>query len=598
MRQQRITDLFPKVSGGAAHAVTPRASGFMKLPPGIRQTIYGLAGLEQDTKEKFIDLNMWNYREPTTTPFEDGCSADAELSRLSRLHVNWKSRIPVNLFHVSRAIHDEVEEVFYRSHIWGVSASGAGGLDVLEGLSRKAVTAMRFLLISLTPCGCRGCVPTGGACIHPIPVDARLELDIYRTQHSGIVERGYSSLSQEDAEAHGNSNKRPLDVCSSLDRRTVAQWDRICEKLAQHAEPRRFSLYVHCVVKDYKTAERIAKPLRRLQLLGDLAISFGQRNNNSSPPAPHDEQLLLELAKATAQATKYRFSFPFMDLPTELQLHILEFTNLVVSDGFECMWIGGRLALSRRNKNGSNEEMIETSRADGYYAWLLAEAFCAKRNLAFRDRCRCNKFPVSYLLVSRRFRNLALEVFYRRNQFVASYNNFGWCNTVTTTHGWNAPPLTHVLEHITRLILIAPIRRNVMATIGFTRLVELLRAHACLPSLTLELHVRDVHPRHDVVAALRRVPGIYGEARRRRRHTEIYSIIFRNIRKKLAAAGLKAFLLYLWWENYDPQVTGDDVEERRAMEREKEKEVMGEAYDSENWGKELQRKPFARRSIW
>jgi hypothetical protein len=109
----------------------------MKLPPGIRRTIYGLAGLEQDTKETFIDLNYWNYREPTT-PFEDGCSADAEFSGLSRLYVNWKSRIPVNLFQVSRAIHDEVEEIFYRSHIWGVSASGAGGLDVLEGLSPES----------------------------------------------------------------------------------------------------------------------------------------------------------------------------------------------------------------------------------------------------------------------------------------------------------------------------------------------------------------------------------------------------------------------------------------------------------------------------
>jgi hypothetical protein len=449
--------------------------------------------------------------------------------------------------------------------------------------ARKAVTAMRFLLISLTPCGCSGCVLTG-PCTHPIPADARLE------QHSGIAERGYSSLSQEDAEG----NKRPLDIRSSLDRRTVGQWDRICEKLAHHAEPRRFSLYVHCVVKDYKTAERIAKPLRRLQLLDDLAISFGQRN---SSPAPHDEQLL-ELAKATVQATKYRFSFPFMDLPTELQLHILKFTDLV-RDRFEYIWLGGRLALGRRNKDGSNEEMMEASRADGHYAWLLAEAFCAKRNLAFRDRCRCNEFPVSYLLVSRRFRNLALEVFYGRNRFVASYNNIRWCTaTVTTISGWNAPPLTHVLQHITRVILVASIRHNVRATIGFNRLVELLRAHARLPSLTLELHVRDVHPRDDVVAALRGVLGVYHETRHRRRHTEIYRIIFRNIRKKLAVAGLKAFLLYLWWENFDPQITGDDVEERRAMEREKEKEAMGKGYDSENWGKELQRKPFPRSSLW
>jgi len=570
----------------------------MTLPPSTRRTIYGLAGLEQDTKEAFIDLNHWAYRKPTTLP-EDGCSAETESSGLSCLHVNWKSRIPISLFHVSRAIHDEAEEAFYRSHLWGVSASGAGGLDVLESLSRNAVTAMRFLLISLTPCGCNSCFLTG-ACTHPIPVNVRLEIGVRTTEPGRDVGFSYRSPSQEDEEAY--RNQRPLDIRSSLDRRTVAQWDRICEKLAHHTEPRRFSLHVHCVVKDYETAERIARPLRQLQLLGDLAISFGQRKNNSPVASTQDEKLLA-LAKATVQAAKYRPSFPFFShLPTELQLHILSFTHLV-RDKFEYVSIGGRLMLSRRNENGSQEQMTEVSRVDGHYAWLLGEAFCARKSVAFRDRCRCNGYLVSYLLVSRRFRDLSLEIFYRCNHFVAAYNDISWCTTTGTTtttivRGWNAPALPHVLQHITRLTLIASIRRNVRATAGFTRLVELLGAHARLPSLTLELHVRDTHYRDDVVAALRGERGVPGEARGRRRHTEIYRTLIRNVRKKLAAAGLKAFLLYIWWDNYDAQMTGDDVEERRALEREKEKEAMGTAYDSEKWGKELERKAFPRSRMW
>jgi len=583
MRQKRITELFPTAGAGAVAATFP-ISNFTKLPPNVRQTIYGLAGLKQNTKESFIDLNCWGCQKPAT-PLLDGCSARTESEDPARLRVNWNSRIPVNLLLVSRAIHHEVEEALYRSHVLGVSASGPGGLDVLENLSPKAMKAMRCLLISLTPCGCSGCFLTR-VCTDPTSVDVRLGLSTYGCE--GRFD--YSAASWEDKEAY--SNEMPLDSRSSIDNRTVAQWDRICSKLAHHVEPRLFNLYVHCVVKDFKTAELVAKPLRRLKLLKDLGISFGRRK---TLPASHDEQLF-SLAEAAVQAAKYRPSFPFFDLPTELQLHVLSFTHLFCNE-FDLMYMGKEWALSRRNSDGSDGEMIEPLRMDGHFAWLLAKAFCAESNIAFRDRCCCNRVPASYLLVSKRFRDLALELFYGRNRIVVRFNDIRWC-TVVGAQSWSAPPLTHVLQHITRLTLIASISRNVGATIGFTHLLELLRAHARLPSLTLELHVRDKHDRDDVVAALHGVPGVPGKARRRRRHAEIYRVIVRQVRKKLAGGGLKAFLLYLWWENFDPRLKGDDVEERRELEREKEIEAMGKGYDSEKWGKELQRKAFPRSRMW
>jgi len=586
MRQKRITELFPKAGAGTV-AATFSISPFTKLPPNVRQTIYALAGLEQNTTEAFIDLNCWGYQQPTT-PLQDGYSAKTESEDLARLRANWKSRIPVNLLLVSRAIHDEVEEALYRSPILGVSASGPGGLDVLENLSPKAMKAMRCLLISLTPCGCAECFLTR-VCTHPVSVDVRLELGTYGR------EGGFdcSSASWEDKEAY--RSERPLDSRSRIDNGTVAQWDRICSKLAHHVEPRLLSLYVHCVVKDFKMAELVVKPLHRLKLLNDLGVSFGQRK---TLPASHDEQLV-SLAKATVRAATYRPRFPFFDLPTELQLHVLSFTHLI-RDEFDLMYIDKGWVLSRRNDNGSDEERIQPSRVDGHFAWVLAKTFCAESNIAFRDRCGCNRVPTSYFLVNKRFRGLALELFYGRNRIVAMFNDIRWCTVVGTRghHSWTAPPLTHVLQHITRLALIAPIRWKVGVTIGFTHLLDLLRAHARLPLLTLELHVRDAHERDEVVAALHGVPGIPGSARRRRRHAEIYRIIVRQVRKKLAGGGLKAFLLYLWWANFDPRLAGDDVKERRELEREKEIESMGKGYDSEKWGKELQRKAYPRSSLW
>ncbi|KAK0625932.1 hypothetical protein B0T14DRAFT_508790 [Immersiella caudata] len=589
MRQRRITEFSPTVGAGVAPAA-PSVSKFTKLPPNVRQTIYGHAGIQQDTTEAFIDLNHWSNQQPAIEHEDDYYySARAESEDRARLHVNWKSRIPINLLLVCRAVHDDVEDALYRSHIWGVSASGPGGLDVLENLSPRAMKAMRCLLVSLTPCGCTGCFLTG-ACTHPISADDRLEhLGTYSC--SGRFDWRESSWKSEVA----HRCERPLDSRSSLDRRSAAQWDRICSKLARHAEPRLLSLYVYCAVKDVKTAEQlVVKPLRRLSLLKDFGISFGPR---TTVPSSHGEQLFA-LAKATVQATTYQPSFPFLDLPAELQLRVLSFTHLVY-DEFELVYTGGReWALSRQGSESSGGKVMELSQVDGRFTWLLDKAFCAKSSIAFRGRCYCcNRVPASYFLVNRRFHALASEVFYGCNHIVAAYNDIGWC-TAAGARGWDAPPLTHVLQHIRRLTLIASIRCNVNATIGFAHLLDLLRAHARLPSLTLELHVRDAHDRDDVVAALRGVPGIPGKARRRGRHAEIYRVMVRHVRKKLASGGLKVFLFYLWWENFHPWLTGDDVDERRALEREKETEAMGQGYDSGKWGKEMQRKAFPRSRLW
>jgi len=592
MRQKRITEFFPTTQVGmAAAAAAPSISSFTKLPPNVKQTIYRLAGLEQDTTETFIDLNHWSGQQPATKLQDGYDTARTGSEDRAALHVNWESRVPINLLLVSRAIHDEVEDALYRSHIFGVSASGPGGLDVLENLSPRAMKATRCLLVSLTPCGCTGCFWTGG-CVHPIAADVRLE---YLSTCSRNGRFDWSELSCESEVAH--RSERPLDSRLSLDRRTAAQWDTICSKLARYAEPRLLSVYVYCAVKDFKTAEQlVVKPLRRLKLLKDLGISFGQPK---TAPDSHGDQQLFSLAKATVQAATYQpTSFPFFELPTELQLRVLSFTHLV-QDGFDLVYIGGRdWALVRRGSEGSGERMVEFSQVDGRFAWLVAKAFCAESSIAFRSRCCCcNRVPASYFLVSRRFRALALELFYGRNRIVAAYNNIGWC-TVGGARGWDAPPLTHVLQHITRLTLIAGIRWSVNATIGFGHLLDRLRAHARLPCLTLEIHVRDAQGRDDVVAALRGVPGVPGKARRRGRHAEIYRVIVRHVRKKLASGGLKAFLLYLWWENFDPRLTGDDVDERRALEREKETEAMGQGYDSGKWGKELQRRAFPPSRFW
>ncbi|KAK0716331.1 hypothetical protein B0H67DRAFT_582880 [Lasiosphaeris hirsuta] len=606
MRQKRITEFFSQPTSMAAKTPAADSGGFMKLPANVRRAIYDFAGIGQDagTTDDIIDLNCWSRgRQLTASPLQNshyGDIASEDREKSARVCVNWKSRIPINLLHVSHAIHDEVEKALYQRHAWGTSASGHGGLDLLENLSAQAVRAMRCLFVSLTPCACDGCVITG-VCPYPIPVDLRFHL----STRERWPDRDFEPTPCTWEHINSYRIERPLDLRSSLDRRTIAQWERVCTKLARHAEPCRLSLYVQCAVRDVRTAERVTRPLGRFTSLEDLGVSFGQRAKNAL--GPHDKSLS-SLASAIVQAATHQPSFPFFDLPTELQLHVLSFSHLV-HNSFDLKYVAGRPLLSRLKDDGSEEEIVEFSRLDGRRAWLVDEAFCAESgNVASRGRCHQCNAPAAYFLVSKRFRDLALELFYGQNRIVAQYNDIRWCTAGNSNANWNtlgrqptameSLPLPHVLlRHVTRLTLVASIRHCVRATAEFTLLVELLGAHACLPSLTLELHTRDAHSRDEVLASLGGIPAVHGRARRQRRHTEIYRIIFRNIQKRLATRGLKAFLLYMWWEGFDPDPAGDDVETRRALERRKEKEIMGAGYDSGKWGKELQRKSFPRAGI-
>lgn len=583
MKQKRITDFFPTAVSLAGAA---KPASFLSLPTHVRRAIYLHAGVEQGT-ENFIDLNCWSHRQPDWSVYDDDTDdSDSEngepiVPRKAPFHPNWKSKIPVNLLQSSRVVHDEVEEIIYQSHVWGASSSGPGGLDVLENLSPRAINSMRSLLVSLTPCACSGCVATG-TCPHPIPAHVRLYFGVQDKWASRTSDLAYNLDDSISGDENTWGNETPLDVRTRRDRCTLVQWDRICDRIAKYAQPRSLNLHVFCIVKDVATAELITSPLSKLAPLNGLGILFEQRKGT---PHPCREQLS-SLARTTIQHVKYQARFPFFRLPTELQLHVLSFTNLVLR-GWEVKYCSGwRPKLSCPNEDGDGEHTRDFARMDGTHAWLLAEAFCANGNIGCSDFYCCHQLPVSFFLVSRRFRDLAYELFYGRNRIVASYNDITWYTGVDkkkATMKWdlNSPPLVHVLQHITHLTLTAYVPRNLSTMDRFLRLNKLLRAHTRLRTLTLELHVHDRHTRDETLAALAGV--VRGVPRPSRRHAEIYRLIFQSIRKQLAGAGLKAFFLYLWRD--DPNF--GTLEERREIEREKERQVMGDGYSSERLGKEL-----------
>jgi len=111
--------------------------------------------------------------------------------------------------------------------------------------------------------------------------------------------------------------------------------------LIPRIEPKKLNLYLVCDSADIQSARGIAGPLLQLPLLKDCAIRFGRIDCRSY--STETKRQLQQLAANTTLRLTGRLNvqaFRFLDLPQEIQLKILEFTDLVTP--YDIQWIGKR----------------------------------------------------------------------------------------------------------------------------------------------------------------------------------------------------------------------------------------------------------------
>lgn len=590
-RQSKITDFFAlvgtsnSVPQGQIVSSSSSQVSFLDLPRHIRERIYEEANIGGN---KFIDLNFWTI--------EDGCLQDhneqplnwvpAPVADCSCANGHWsrfyEEPFPTALLRAgSRLIHDEVQAKLYAQNVFAVSLLGPNGLHPLEMLSHAALRELRVLIVSLRPCKC-----LTSFCSR---IDWGYgECGVWPRPRGEYFSRALQSLSLRSTQ-----HRRPLGCVSRTDKLTLARWQRICARLASSIRPRQLKLYLVAETADEQTANAILDPLRRMPVVKEAAIHLGT----------HLESIdFRSLARNTTLGLMKKLHYPpfrLMDLPLELQMNILKHTDLVAK--LSMVWDPSerlRHQGSWRNCSGHIENSLDRA------------IFCSlEHSGTFSPRCQCRVSPLPYFLVSKAFAVIARSVFYASNEFKLLPCRWGLMDQIAgqvdaqegdCCYELTLPSfLRHIpheyTTHLTHLTLVLPpmaptfhLRPGQDGGWGdWVAAVALLAQLADLSRLTLEVHFSDQNllPYEPLAAADPDTLLHQSMRARKRRDAMLETAMLDTYRRVIEPLerlrpGLRALLVYVAWP-----LCKNAHEDRKANEKMLEEMIMGEGYDSAQWGK-------------
>jgi hypothetical protein len=528
---------------------------FLALPRVVRERIYALANLSPN---RFIDLNCWTQHR---------CSSINSLVEEPNPHIDMQLYIerqyeeehpphplPISLLFVCKVVSQEAQEILYRTNCFAISQRKPGGLRGLERLSALAIQNVHTLFIHLTPCTCLAphCIKT--------------------PRQSPHVATSFSTLAFAScfASPRKQSHHRKLSTKSRSDRLRLAQWERVCHRLAEHIVPGQLSLYLISHVEGMPAAKRILQPLLQLPTLRNCGICFGV------PSHTYYEELrglaaavVPRLTAAVALAPQK--SFPFHRLPRELQLQILADSSLVQEASVRI--VNGK--LSRYCLMHSCDRARLT--LDDSQVGLTLASFCTKRCAAFRTGCSNASWATYFTQVSllnKSLADLATDVFFSYNAFsIHTWNaNFVSQDNINLAgiHTFLERLSSHALGRMRRLTLLLPPISDLSLVDGLLnwRLwqasIQVLASKATLPILSLTVEIGSYWGENE---------GFDTRAHSTLRILQAYEK--EVVRPLLQLRGLKRLFLYV------PCPFGRDNEEARLqVERRLEQMVMGVDYDA------------------
>ena len=288
--------------------------------------------------------------------------------------------LPIGLLLVSSAIYSEVMTMFYSENRFKICLTAPGGLTALFRMSPAALQAMTCLHVRLNNCGC---VPG-----HVCSLDNRPRSQPFffscPSCHRSCKCGTELPLSSQDAELG------PL----------LLEWQNLTTHLARHLRSYQLRLSVVCDTLDQQVARQIVQPLQELPLLTGCAIRLGQSPNPRL-------RLLAETAtrQAMGQPPIPSTIFPWQDLPSEIQLRVLSYSDLVAPRlvEWEEGWGLGRSACCQQCTDS------------------LETCCCPSLHAAFSSLgCRCWQWPSELFLVNKTWREQALRIAYSSNSFSVS----------------------------------------------------------------------------------------------------------------------------------------------------------------------------------
>ena len=368
---------------------------FTDLPPSVRRRIYIMAGLvrvcpislntEGLSKAEYLEECREWCLEVSPPAFDLNAQASWRCfyrrKRFMKQTINVSPEgfdcvcipLPCGLLRVSRAIHDEVSSILYSENKFRICRSDHGGLSSLFTLSPAALQFMTSLSIGLNACSC---VPD-----HLCPDQWSLEKQCPECHDSCRLGRDL-----------------PISVKQSDSRLFISEWKQFLRQLAAHLYPAQLRLSVVCDTLDYATAKEITEPLLQLPQLAECSIRLGQAQDSA--------------LHFLAQATVYQLTgqpshhlnkpFNFSALPEEIQVTILGHTDLV--SPVDIGWT-----------NGAGLELPSCCMR---CTDALEACCCAVLHAAYSSKsCDCWVMPSAIFLVSKKVHEYATEIFFSQNTF-------------------------------------------------------------------------------------------------------------------------------------------------------------------------------------
>lgn len=368
----------PRTTSHFVVAETEMMANFLELDFALRQRIYCAAGLVTNR-----DIYL---------------SSSARAERRASQHQSPDLQPVLNMMLVCPAIYSDVFPLLYSTNRLIVRHKKAGDLYSLCSLSHSALNRITNLTIHLNVVSC-------GRHHH-----------CYRSSTFDVDPPGYYDT--------------PLDSLSSRGRVVLSEWRSVVEYMRLHITPKELELFLVCDTADRRTADSILESLYRLPTLAACHLRLART------PSPELQQLARNHAlRATGQPPPAHIAgFPFADLPKELRLRILEYTDLVTplnevewspTDGY---YLHDRLRYCTGHVSPyPSWESCTPERHHGcqfrrcYARSKRDDCFCSRYHTAYSTSpswCNCWVPPQPIFLVSQAFYDEAQKVFFGRNRII------------------------------------------------------------------------------------------------------------------------------------------------------------------------------------
>lgn len=433
MRQQRIENYF-SLSKSSHRWPLPRSNlknriSFLDLPVSVRKRVYSAVGLISSPQQQWRRVTMNSASiteracqfEPESSPLPSDCP-----KCFGRLDESlWKNScncdpFPLALFTICRAISDEVTYLFYSQTRFEIAYTSPGKLSALEQLGPKAISCLRDLTIRLNVSFC----PNGPAC-------------------KDVSHAGYCHPSCRNV---GHDVPLGWFPKSRDDKILLLSFRRLCGRLREHLQPGRLKLTFYCESRDHSLAADILASLMMLPVLRTCSIWLSRDFDPNLRQMAEETRLRL-LGLPESRVTGH---FPLRNLPKELELRMLRFTDLVAPHH---MWYckgGFRYSLSRERQHCKYRDPSDVTVA--CLERLPGVCCCKSEAHSFStSACAHWHFPDALFLVDQQMASDALMIVNRENTWILR-----WKTLASASLPVAPPVLGRFLVNVRRLTIDLP----------------------------------------------------------------------------------------------------------------------------------------------